>query len=182
MHPALGLVEFSSIAAGIHACDEMVKVAPVELIDARPICPGKYISVVGGEVAPVEMSVVKGVEIGADSVVDSLFIPNIHEQVFPAILGTSAVSKLETLGIIETFSVASGIIAGDVAAKAATITLIEIRLARGMGGKSFITMTGFIADVEAAVAAGSKAVSDAGMLVREVVIPNPRHDLDTYLL
>ncbi|NOZ21234.1 MAG: BMC domain-containing protein [Planctomycetes bacterium] len=182
MHPALGLVEFNSVAAGVHACDEMVKVAPVELIDSRPICPGKYISVVGGEVAPVETSVAMGVEIGADSVVDSLLIPNIHEQVFPAILGTSNVSELETLGIIETFSVASGIVAGDVAAKAAAITLIEIRLARGLGGKSFITLSGFIADVEAAVSAGSKAISNEGMLVRDVVIPNPRHDLDTYLL
>jgi len=126
--------------------------------------------------------VAKGIAIGTDSVVDSLIIPNIHEQIFPAILGTSAVSKLETLGIIETFSVASGIIAGDVAAKDAEITLIEIRLARGLGGKSFVTLTGFIADVEAAVSAGSKAISESGMLVREVVIPNPRHDLDTYLL
>ena len=182
MHPALGLVEFNSVAAGIHSCDEMVKIAPVELIDARPICPGKYVAVVGGEVAPVESSVAKGLEIGTDSVVDSLIIPNIHEQVFPAILGTSAQSGIETLGVIETFSVATGIIAGDVAAKAAEISLIEIRLARGLGGKSFVTLTGFIADVEAAVAAGAKAIAETGFLVREVVIPNPRHDLNAYLL
>jgi microcompartment protein CcmL/EutN len=182
MHPALGLVEFNSIAVGIHSCDEMVKIAPVELIDARPICPGKYVAVVGGDVAPVEMSVQKGIEIGGDSVVDTLIIPNIHEKVFPAILGTSAVSKLEALGIIETFSVASGIIAADVAAKATEILLIEIRLARGLGGKSFVTMTGHIADVEASVEAGSNAVRASGLLVREVVIPNPQRDLDAYLL
>lgn len=182
MHPALGLVEFNSIAAGIHACDEMVKIAPVELIDARPICPGKYVSVVGGEVAPVESSVEKGLEIGADAVVDSLIIPNIHEQVFPAILGTSAVGKLEALGVIETFSVASGIIAADAAVKAASITLIEVRLARGLGGKSFVTLTGEIADVQAAVGAGSGASRATGMLVRDVVIANPMRDLNAYLL
>ena len=51
---AIGMIELNSIALGIMTADEMVKVAPVTLIAAMTICPGKYISLVGGEVSAVE--------------------------------------------------------------------------------------------------------------------------------
>jgi microcompartment protein CcmL/EutN len=174
---AIGLVELNSIAAGVMTCDEMVKVAPVILIAAMTICPGKYISLVGGEVSAVDSSVRRGMEVGAQWVVDSLFIPNIHPQVFPAILGTAEVEELRALGVIETFSVASSIIAGDGAAKAAKIQLTDLRLAQGLAGKSFVTMTGDVSDVNAAVGAGVTLIKESGMLVKSVVIPRPHGDL-----
>ncbi len=42
----LGMVEYTTIAAGIRASDAMVKAAPVDLIESRPITPGKYMSLV----------------------------------------------------------------------------------------------------------------------------------------
>jgi len=39
-----------------------------------------------------------------------------------------------------------------------------------LGGKAFCTMTGDVASVQAAVAAGRKVISDAGVLVNAVVI------------
>jgi microcompartment protein CcmL/EutN len=174
---AIGLVELNSIAAGITTCDEMVKVAPVVLIAAMTICPGKYISLVGGEVSAVDSSVKRGAEVGAEWVVDRLFIPHIHPQVFPAIMGTAKVEAIRALGVIETFSVASSIIAGDGAAKAAKIQLTDLRLAQGLAGKSFVTMTGDVSDVRAAVDAGVALIKATGMLVTSVVIPRPHGDL-----
>jgi microcompartment protein CcmL/EutN len=174
---AIGLVELNSIAQGITTCDEMVKVAPVTLMLAMTICPGKYISLVGGDVSSVNSSVKRGVETGGAFVVDSLFIPNIHEQVFPAIMGTSAPRVIRSLGVIETFSVASAIIAGDGAAKAAKIELIELRLAQGLAGKSFVTLTGDVSDVTAGVRAGVALIKESGMLVKDVIIPRPHEDL-----
>ena len=49
--PALALLEFSSIAAGIEAGDAMVKKAPVERIRAGTVQPGHYLVLVAGEVA-----------------------------------------------------------------------------------------------------------------------------------
>jgi microcompartment protein CcmL/EutN len=174
---AIGLVELNSIAAGIRTADEMVKVAPVILIAAMTICPGKYISLIGGEVSAVDSSVNRGVEVGAEWVVDRLFIPHIHPQVFPAILGTVEAKDLKALGVIETFSVAASIIAGDGAAKAAKIQLTDLRLAQGLAGKSFVTMTGDVSDVNAAVGAGVALIKESGMLVKSVVIPRPHGDL-----
>jgi microcompartment protein CcmL/EutN len=48
---------------------------------------------------------------------------------------------------------------------------LEIRLANGLGGKSFVLMEGSVSDVEASVAAGVELVRQEGLLVRQVVIP-----------
>jgi microcompartment protein CcmL/EutN len=174
---AIGLVELNSIAQGITTADEMVKVAPVTLMLAMTICPGKYIALVGGDVSSVQSSVRRGVEVGAPFVVDSLFIPHIHEQVFPAVMGTGAPKTIRALGVIETFSVSAAIVAGDGAAKAAKVELIDLRLAQGLAGKSFVTMTGDVSDVTAGVRAGVALIRESGMLVRDVVIPRPHQDL-----
>ncbi|MGB9826680.1 MAG: BMC domain-containing protein, partial [Desulfofundulus sp.] len=99
--------------------------------------------------------------------------PNVHPSVFPAITATSQVDELQALGIIETFTVASLIIAADASAKAAEVQLIEIRLAAGLGGKSYVTMTGDVAAVKSAVEAGTQRVASQGLLVDSVVIPSP---------
>jgi microcompartment protein CcmL/EutN len=182
MNEALGALELISIAAGIHTCDEMLKVAPVDLIEAACICPGKYIILVGGGVSEVDSSVSRGLEVGAESVVDHLFIPNLHRQIFPAISAASEVVKLDALGIIETFSVASTVVAADRAVKAADVTLVEVRLAVGLAGKAYVTMTGEVASVNAAVEAGVQAVTPIGMLVKSVVIPSPHDEISGKLL
>jgi microcompartment protein CcmL/EutN len=174
---AIGMIELNSIALGIMTADEMMKVAPVILIAAMTICPGKYICLVGGEVSAVESSVRRGKEVGAEFMVDNLFIPRVHPDVFPAIMGTADVGRIRALGVIETFSVAASIIAGDGAAKAARVRLKELRLAQGLAGKSFVTMTGDVSDVRAGVDVGVALVKKTGMLVKSVVIPRPHGDL-----
>ena len=57
---AIGMVEFSSIARGIYAADQMVKISEVEIVTAQTICPGKYIALVEGDVAAVRSSVEAG--------------------------------------------------------------------------------------------------------------------------
>jgi microcompartment protein CcmL/EutN len=174
---AIGLIELNSIALGVMTADEMVKVAPVILIAAMTICPGKYICLVGGEVSAVDSSVRRGREIGAEFMVDSLFIPGIHPDVFPAIMGTADVGEVKALGVIETFSVAASIIAGDGAAKAAAVRLKDLRLGQGLAGKGFVTMTGDVSDVTAGVRAGVALVRPTGMLVKSVIIPRPHGEL-----
>lgn len=169
--PAIALVEFNSIAAGILAGDAMVKKAPINLLEARTICPGKYMVLIGGLTGPVEESLQAGLAAGGDAVIDHLLLPNVHLAVFPAIAGAVEVNELEALGIIETITVASTIIAGDAAAKAADVRLLEMRLANGLGGKSFVLIGGDVPNVEAALDAGIRLVKQEGLLVRSVIIP-----------
>ena len=174
---SLGLIELTSIASGFLACDAMLKAADVELVLSRSICSGKYMVMVRGDVAAVEASVAAGVAGTRFSVIDSFVIPNLHETVFPAIAGANKVEKLEALGVVESFSVASLIEGADAAVKAANVQLIEIRLAMALGGKAFVTLTGNVAAVQSAVDAGAQVVGQKGMLVNKVVIPSPRPEL-----
>ncbi|HOW27350.1 MAG TPA: BMC domain-containing protein [Elusimicrobiota bacterium] len=177
MHNAIGLVELSSMVKGYEVTDIMLKTSNVELLMARTICPGKYIVLVAGDVADVQASVEAGKDLSGESLVDQMVIPNVHPGVFPAITGSVVADKLEALGLIETFSVASLIEAADAAAKTSDVKILEIRLAMAMGGKAYVSLTGTVAAVQAAVNAGSESVIQKGLLVQRVVIPQPRPEL-----
>ena len=138
---------------------------------ARETCP------VRGNVAAVAASVQAGEAIGGGAVIDSFVIPNLHEQVFPALAGTGSRGQLEALGILESFTVAALLEGADAAVKAASVQLLEIRLAVALGGKAFVTLTGSVSAVQSAIEAGAEVVSRKGLLVNRVVIPNPREEL-----
>ena len=80
--PALGLLEFSSITAGIVAGDAMVKASPVSSLYAGTVHPGRYLVLVGGDTAAVEIALESG---GTDTLVDHLLLPNVHPAVIAAL-------------------------------------------------------------------------------------------------
>ncbi len=174
---AIGVIELSSIAQGLVTCDAMVKMAHVDLIESRPFSAGKYMILIGGEVASVQAAIEKGRLVAGEWMVDRLFIPNAHEGLFPAIRGTAARSPVAALGAIETSSVAATIVAADAAAKAAEVRLLEARLGQGIGGKGYFTLTGSVASVEAAIDAGESAIAEGGRLLRRIVIAAPHDEM-----
>lgn len=174
---SLGLIELTSIAAGMQAADIMLKTSNVELVLSRTICSGKYMVLIAGEVAEVKSAVESAVQQVDFAIIDTFVIPNVHQDIFPALAGHSKIEALESLGIIESFSVASLIEGADTAVKSASVRLIEIRLAMALGGKAFCTLTGDVAAVTSAVEAGAKSIADKGFLVNKVVIPQPRPEL-----
>lgn len=182
MEPAIGLIELNSIASGILATDAMAKKASVTVVDSRGICPGKYIVLVTGDVEAVEQSLEAGLAAGAGAVTEKLLLPNVHEQVVPALIAATPVHELRALGVIETFNAPACIVAADAAAKETAIELVLIRVGNGLGGKSFVALTGEWADVEAAVQAGIERIKEMGALVRRIVIPNPHVDLNAFIL
>lgn len=174
---AIGLIELSSIAIGYRTTDTMLKTASVDLILSRTVCPGKFICLVWGDVAAVEASVQAGISAGQGYLVNDLIIPNLHPQIYPALTATNTIPQPGALGVIETFDIVSSILAADAAVKAAAVDLCEIRIAMAIGGKGFFTLTGDVAAVEAAVAAGLQALEEKGLVVSSVVIPRPREEL-----
>ena len=172
-YTAVGMVEFNSIAAGIDAADQMVKTAQVDPLFFKTICPGKFVAAVTGDVAAVSASVNAGRETHADALVDWFIIPNIHRDVIGALAGATGITERGALGIIETFSAASIVVASDAAVKAADVQLLDVRVALGLGGKGYALMTGDVAAANAAVEAGSTAAAESGLLVSKVVIPSP---------
>jgi microcompartment protein CcmL/EutN len=173
--PALGLIETSSIARGIVVADAMVKKAPVELVLARPVSPGKHLVLVSGAVADVGEAMAAGVETAGATLVDRLELAQVADELLRA-LERHAVHAAGAVGIFETFSVASTLLAADAACKAATVVLSEVRLADGLGGKAYFVLAGEQADVEAALFAAERITPTGLMLAREL-IARPHDDL-----
>jgi microcompartment protein CcmL/EutN len=175
MHPALALIEVNSIARGMVVTDSCLKKAEIRLLASKPISPGKYITLFWGEVAEVEESFREGIAQAGETLVDKLFLPGAHKALLEALCALSKAVAVDSLGIVETFTIAATILSADAACKAADVRLLELRLATGIGGKAYYLVTGLLHDVEAAVEAGRAAVA-AGQLVRTEIIPHPAPD------
>lgn len=182
-HACIGLLELGSVARGIEVADAVLWEAQVELLFATPVQPGKYALLFTGPVQDVSASLRRGTELAAGDLVDQLHIPQLHEQVLPALgrRGGHINGELDAIGIIETTSIASAILAADLALKTATVDLFDLRIANGLGGRSFLALTGEVSDVRSAVVAGSRSASESGHLAREVIIPRPHVDLSRHL-
>lgn len=168
--PAIALIEFSSIAAGIEAGDAMVKVAPLGSIYAGTVHPGKYLVLVSGDTASVEESLDKGRAVGGAAILGIVFLPDVHPAVTAAIAsdGEGAWLGGEALGVVETATVVAAIEAGDAGVKAAEVELGSLRLADGLGGKGYVLFSGVLAEVEAAVDA-AVAVAGATLVERRLI-------------
>ncbi|MDR2614843.1 MAG: BMC domain-containing protein [Candidatus Accumulibacter sp.] len=182
MPHAIGLVELSSIAKGIETGDAMLKTAEVTLLTAKTVCPGKYIVMVGGDVAAVRQSVAVGVALADRRLVDHFLIPNVHPAILPSISGVTPIDEMRAVGVVETFSVAACIESADASVKAANVVPIRTHLAFGIGGKCYYVLTGDVADVDAAVKAGIDLAGGKGLLVHYTVIPRPHRQLVEVLL
>jgi len=177
IQPALALVEFSSIAAGIQSADAMVKRAPLEVLKTGTVQPGKYLVLIGGRVADVEESLAAGRDVGGAAVVDFVYLPQVHPEVVEAIGGGRVPEATDALGVVETTTVAAAIHAADAGIKGAEVRLVEVRLADGLGGKGIVLFSGLVADVEAAVEIGVGVLERPDLLVRQVVIPQLHPEL-----
>jgi microcompartment protein CcmL/EutN len=166
---AIGMLEISSIAKGIEASDAMVKMAAVKLAKTAVIARGKYIILITGPVGEVESSMRAGRQIAGKTVIDEVLIRNVHEQVIASLDKRIAAETLDAVGIIETKDAIRTVIAADAAAKAASVRLIEVKTVVG-GGKGYVTMTGEVGAIRAAIAAGIAAVP-AEALISHVIIP-----------
>ncbi len=172
MQPAIALLEFDSIAVGVRAGDAMVKRAPVEVTYAGTVHPGKYLVLVGGDVASVEEAYAAGLDTGAAALLDRIFLPSVHPEVVRILRGMRGRVSGDAIGVVETRTAASTVGAADRGRKGAEVELVEIRLADRLGGKAYCVFSGAVADVEAAVELAVAHLDNPDSLVAQVVIPD----------
>ncbi len=174
--PAIGIIELNSLALGTVVTDVMAKRSPVRVLESHTICPGKFLIIVAGMVDEINEAMQVGRHYAGYTMTDSTIIENLDKQVLPAIQGANPVPEIKAVGLLETWAVPSCVIAADAACKAAAITLIEVRLANGLGGKAYMTLTGEQHEVEAAMEAAVKSIG-SGLLIRHEVIPAPHESV-----
>ncbi len=182
MQPAIAVLEFDSIARGIEAGDTMIKRAPLEVIRAGTVHPGKYLVLVGGLTADVEEAVAAGREVGEAALVDVVFLPDVHPDVVASIGGARREDGGEALGVIETRTVSSVIRAADAGVKGARVLIRELRLADELGGKGYVLFGGAVAEVEAAVELGVARIAGREQEVAHVIISQLHEGMDENLM
>jgi microcompartment protein CcmL/EutN len=181
--PCIGLLELCSVARGVEVADAVLWEAAVEMLFASPVHPGKYVLLFAGGVQDVASALRRGAEVAGTDLVDQLHIQQVHPQVEIGLRrkGGQINGNLDAVGVLETTTVAASILAADAALKTATVDLLDLRIANGLGGKSFFTLTGEVSDVRSSIQAGARLAEESGTLARQVVIARPHPDLARHL-
>lgn len=167
---AIALVEYKSVPLGIQSANAMLREADVELVFSSPVCPGKYVSIIEGTVDSAKRALAKAESVGGEFLLDAQLILNPNPQVCPAITGTNPVEDVENVGVIETIGAIASVKAGDLAAKSSHISLLEIRIARGLGGKSFAVFCGELAAVKNAATVCLREIGEEGGITSSTVV------------
>lgn len=171
MVDTLGLVEARSIAAGAWLADGMVKAASVDLLQAAPLCSGRYLIQVAGEQAAVAASV-EFAETSGRCACDAFVVSRVSAELVQALgRGPRAARPGEALGVVEARRVAVGIRAADEALKRADTRLLRFAAGHGIAGKSYFVVAGEVAAVRESVAAAQRSLGDR--LVEATVLPSP---------
>lgn len=182
MSKAIGMVEYKTVSAGVTAADAMVKTADVSIIEAQTVCPGKYIAIISGDLSAVNAAIENAKTLHGNHLINSFVLGNPHESIFPAIYGAANIEGVSALGIVETYDASSIIVAADEAAKTAIVDLVEMRIARGMCGKSYFMLTGEVAAVEAAIERAKNVTAKDGMYLDSTVIAHPASQIRDAIL
>ncbi len=178
--PAVGILEMTSLASGYAAMDLLVKKAPVRILEGSMMSPGKFFILINGDEASVFESFNEALQKKEWGFLDSVLISQIDPRVLPAMYGLAKEQVKESLLIVETASMSSGIISSDAALKSASVEIIELRTSRGIGGKSVFFLTGALDAVEAARESVSEILKSRGTLLRTEIIARPHQDFLQY--
>jgi microcompartment protein CcmL/EutN len=183
--PALALHEYSGVALGLRALDALVKKAPVSVLEANLIEPGRFLLLFAGGVAEVEESARAAAELAGPELLASMWLPEAHSALLPALRGRlqlATADELDTIGIIEARDVAGTIEAADRALKDAAVSLVGLRVAGALGGRGYFLVSGRQHDVEAAISAAELRLSLRKALHRAELICRPHPEMVVWLL
>jgi microcompartment protein CcmL/EutN len=164
-HPALALIEVGDVPAGLAALDALAKEAPVVVLAAGTVQGGHWLISFAGDVEPVELAFARALLRAGAAVVDAVLLPYAEPRILPALQDggrNGTVRSLPTgdaLGVVQTASPPTLLRAVDAALKGATVELIELRIAEGLGGRGLATLWGHQSDVEAACELATEAFS-----------------------
>lgn len=171
---ALGVLEYRSIAIGMKAADACLKVASVDLVFAKPMCPGKYVFIIKGKLSSVQAAVEKGISHEFESVyVDHAILGNPSSEIFTGLYQTGDIRDIDAVGIMETYSVATIFTVADTLVKTTDVHILEIRIAKGISGKAYVVFSGELAAVTASMEKAKNDILENGLLMQTSVIPRP---------
>ncbi len=168
--PALAVLDFAEVPAGIDATDAMLKKAPIAFFRSGTITRGRYLTLLGGTPASVAEALAEGLARATGHVLDHVFLADVHPRLVEAIESVDAVDADNgrrtgaggPLLVLETATVSANVLAVEKALKGTQVDLLEIRLGdAGLAGKGISLLTGELHELEAAVDLATGALGPA---------------------
>ena len=185
MSDALAVIELNSVAKGLRVLDVMVKQAPVEILEANLIEPGKFLILYAGGVAEVEEAQQAGIETAESSLIDKMLLPFAEPNLLLALRGREirvSADQYDCIGVVETKLITGALIGADRALKDADVELTGIRIHGGLGGRAFYVVHGAQHDVAFALEVGKNNAEEHGGVYRVELIPRPHEEMVCWLL
>lgn len=185
MPDALAVVELNSVANGLRVLDAMVKRAPIEILEANLIEPGKFLILYAGGVAEVEEAQDAAIEQTKDTLIGKMFLPFAHPKLLAGLRGREVrvtADEYDCIGVIESNLIIGALYGCDRSIKDADVDLTGIRIHGGLGGRAYYVVHGAQHDVEAAIESGKNQAQTHGGVHRVEIIPRPHQDMVSWLL
>ena len=182
MSMCIGFLEYTSIGKGVEAADLISKNTAIEIMISAANCPGRYQILFSGDVDAVKSAVELAESIADFNFLDSLVIPRVDDSVVSALYSPNAIDIKDGVAIFETMTMTAAIEGADTMVKTADVGIIELRLGKGLAGKSYVTVTGSLQDLRSAMDAALENVKDRGVLISSVVIPSLNPELIKHLI
>ncbi len=177
----IGFLEYISVGKGIEAADLISKNTGVDILLAAPNCPGRYQILFSGDTGAVNEAVELARGSADFNFLDSLILPRVDDRVISALYAPDIADIGDAIGIFETMTMTAVIEGADAMVKAANVRIAELRLGKGLAGKSFVIVTGAVQDVQTAIDTALTGVEDRGVLISAVVIPSINQELIRHL-
>ena len=150
--PALAVVDFAQVPAGLDATDAMLKKAPVAFFRSGTVTRGRYLTLLGGTPASVEEALAEGLARAGGHVLDHLFLADVHPRLLDALEGRHGDDGTGALLVLETATASSVVLACEKALKGTLVDLVEVRLAdAGLAGKGLALFRGDLHELDAAI-------------------------------
>jgi len=182
MDMCIGFLEYISIGKGIEAADLISKNTDIDILLAAPNCPGRYQILFTGDVGAVKSALNIAQEIADFNFLDSIIIPRVDEKVIQALYTAQGHDITDGIAIFETMTMTATLVGADTMVKSADVEIIELRLGKGLAGKSYVIVTGSIQNLRAAMDAALEMVKEKGVLISGIVIPSLNEEVKKHLI
>jgi microcompartment protein CcmL/EutN len=172
MSDALYIVEYRGISRGVMVLDKMLKRSGIMALYAAPVCIGKYLIAVGGDVGDVREA--KAEAERSDGIIAGYLMTGAHPDVLGYFRHERPImpDAPDAVGIFETRNVSSGFMSLDAALKSGRTGILRIWMGHFIGGKFCWILSGGVSEVSSALDAASRAIA-SGEIVGSELIPRP---------
>ncbi len=182
MQPCIGFLEYISVGKGIEAADIILKNTAIDMMVSSPNCPGRYHILFSGDVDAVKTAVEMAKETKDETMLESVVIPNIDTGVIRAIFSPTEAVIRDGIAVFETITMTETVMGADTMLDTADVEIIDLRLGKGLAGKSYVIVTGSLQDLQYAIDAAVDGMQEKELLISAVIIPSINPELIKFLV